>query len=241
MNINGKTIVITGTNRRIGTALVDEALTRGAKKVYASSDRDVAPADDRVTPLTLDVTDEVQIQSAVARINSLDLLINNAGVGLCDEVHDRTMIDWHLHANLFATHSVTHALLPRLIDSRGAVVNVLSLAALAALPIAPAYSISKAAEFSLTQSLRALLAKRGLRVHAVFARPVDSDMAWDPDMPKSPPESIARAVYDGIENGDEDIFPYPTSELTPVAERIHARKIIERESATYVGAPSALR
>ena len=58
----------------------------------------------------------------------------------------------------------------------GAIVNNLSLVALAPLPIQPAYSISKAAAFSLTQSLRALLAGRGVSIHAVLKGPVDTDM-----------------------------------------------------------------
>jgi NAD(P)-dependent dehydrogenase (short-subunit alcohol dehydrogenase family) len=93
-----------------------------------------------------------------------------------DDLGDRAGIERHLAVNLFGTHGVTQAFLPLLAQSRGAIVNVLSLAALAGVPFSPAYSISKAAAFSLTQSLRTLWAGHGVNVHAVFAGPVDTDM-----------------------------------------------------------------
>jgi short-subunit dehydrogenase len=71
---------------------------------------------------------------------------------------DCAALEQHLAVNLFGTYGVTLAFLPLLTRSRGAIVNVLSVAALAALPFTPTYSISKAAAFSLSQSLRALLA-----------------------------------------------------------------------------------
>lgn len=140
MTIADKTALVTGANRGIGQALVEEALRRGA-------------------------------------------------------------------VNLFGTYGVTQAFLPLLTGSRGAIVNNLSLNAFAPLPVLPAYSISKAAAFSLSQSLRALLAGRGVRVHAVLTGPVDTDMTRGLDIPKASPESVARAIFDGVENGEEDLRP----------------------------------
>ena len=113
--------------------------------------------------------------------------------------------------NLFGTYAVTQAFLPLLTRSRGVIVNSLSLTALAPFPIIPAYSISKAAAFSLSQSLRALLASRGVRVHVVLTGPTDTDMTRDLDVPKASASSVARAILDGVENGDEEIFPDPMS------------------------------
>jgi NAD(P)-dependent dehydrogenase (short-subunit alcohol dehydrogenase family) len=141
-------------------------------------------SDGRVTPLALDVTNAAQIKRAVENIESLDILINSAGLDQHDDLSDRAGLERHLAVNLFGTHGVTQAFLPLLAGSRGAIVNVLSLAALAGLPFTPAYSISKAAAFSLTQSLRALLAGRGVRVHAVLAGPVDTNMTRSFDIPK---------------------------------------------------------
>jgi NAD(P)-dependent dehydrogenase (short-subunit alcohol dehydrogenase family) len=233
MNIENKTMLITGANRGIGRALVEEALTRGAKRVYAAMRQPLAHSDGRVTPLTLDVTDATQIQGAVKDVGSLDILVNNAGVDLHDDLSDRAGIDRHLAVNFFGTHGVTQAFLPLLARSEGAIVNVLSLAALASVPFSPAYAISKAAAFSMTQSLRALWAGRGVKVHAVFAGPVDTDMARSLDIPKASPESVAHAIFGGVEKGEEDIFPDPMSEGIAEGWRTGVAKALERQFAAY--------
>jgi NAD(P)-dependent dehydrogenase (short-subunit alcohol dehydrogenase family) len=234
MNIENKTVLVTGANRGIGRALVEEALRRGAKRVYAGTRQPLAHPDERVTPLTLDVTNAAQIQEAAERVGSLDILINNAGVDLYGDVSDRAKIEQHLAVNLYGTHGVTHAFLPLLTRSRGAIVNVLSLAGVAAVPFDPTYSISKAAALSLSQSLRALLAGRGVRVHVVLPGPVDTDMTRALDVPKSTPESVARAIFDGVEKREEEIFPDPMSASLAEGWRSGAVKALERQFAAYV-------
>ena len=234
MTIEGKAVLVTGANRGIGRALVEEALSRGAKRVYAGTRQPFAHPDERVTPLTLDVTNAAQIQAAVEQVESLDLLINNAGVALYDDLSDRSVLEQHLAVNLFGTYGVTQAFLPLLTRSGGAIVNNVSMMALAPLPITPAYAISKAAAFNLTQSLRALLAGRGVRVHAVLTGPTDTDMTRGFDIPKASPESVARAIFDGVENGDEEIFPDPMSEAMAESWRGGAAKALEREYAAFV-------
>src|SRR5690348_8455632 len=191
MNVANKTILITGANRGIGRALVDEALRRGAKKVYAGTRNGLQIADRRVTPLTLAVTDTSHIQQAVEEVDSLDVLINNAGIAIYDDLSNLDVVERHLAVNFLGTLKMTLAFLPLLKRSKGAIVNNLSLVAFAAMPIIPAYSISKAAAFSMTQSLRALLSGQGVRVHAVALGPVDTDMNRGFDIPKASPESAA--------------------------------------------------
>jgi len=239
MNIEDKTVLVTGANRGIGQALVEEALARGAKRVYAGTRQPLNHADERVTPLLLDVTDAAQIEAAVEAVESLDILINNAGVALYDDLSDRATIDRHLAVNLFGTYAVTQAFLPLLTQSRGAIVNGLSLAALASLPIIPAYSISKAASFSLSQSLRALLAGQAVSVHSVMTGPTDTEMSRGLDVPKASPESVARAIFDGVENGEEDIFPDPMSQSMAESCRRGAAKAMERQNASLVAAEPA--
>jgi NAD(P)-dependent dehydrogenase (short-subunit alcohol dehydrogenase family) len=239
MSLKDKNVVVTGANRGIGRALVEEALRRGAKRVYAGTRQPLAHSDKRVTPLILDVTDAAQTQAAVERIESLDILINNAGLALYDDLSDRAALERHLAVNLFGTYGVTQAFLPLLTRSRGAIVNVLSVTAFAALPLIPAYSVSKAAAFSLSQSLRALLAGQGVRVHAVMTGPVDTDMSRGLDIPKASPESVARAIFDGVEKGEEDIFPDPMSESIAQSWRSGAIKALERQYATLIGAQTA--
>jgi NAD(P)-dependent dehydrogenase (short-subunit alcohol dehydrogenase family) len=180
MTMVDKAVLVTGANRGIGQALVEEALRRGARRVYAGTQ--------------------------------------------------------HLAVNLFGPYGVSQAFLPLLTRSRGAIVNVLSLAALAAMPLDPGYSMSKAAAFSLTQSLRALLAGQGVTVHAVLPGPVDTDMGPKIDIPKASAESVARAIFDGVERQDQEIFPDPMSETMAEAWRNSASKELERQMATFVDA-----
>ena len=113
---------------------------------------------------------------------------------------------------------------------------MLSLGALASLPMMPAYSISKAAAFSLTQSLRAMLAPRGIRVHAVLTGPVDTDMTRGLEVPKATPDSVARAIFDGVAAGEEEIFPDPMSASFAPGWAAGAVKMLERGNAALLGA-----
>ncbi|MBE1577819.1 SDR family NAD(P)-dependent oxidoreductase [Amycolatopsis roodepoortensis] len=236
MRIEDKAVLITGGNRGIGRALVEEALKMGAKHVYVGTRTPVAQSDPRVTPLTLDVTDEAQTRRAVEQVESLDVLVNNAGIALYDDLSDESVLDQHLAVNFFGTYRVTQAFLPLLTRGGGAVVNNLSVNAFAPLPLVPAYSISKAAAFSLTQSLRTLLAGQGVRVHAVLTGPVDTDMSRGVEIPKSSPESVARAILDGVEKEEEDIFPDPMSGAMAEGWRGGAAKALEREYAAIAAA-----
>lgn len=231
-----KSVLVTGGNRGIGQALVEEALRRGAKRVYAGTREPLAHADERVTPLTLDVTDEGQIQAAVECVDSLDIVINNAGLALYADLRDRATLEQSLAVNLYGAYDVTLAFLPVLTESRGAIVNVVSLAAWASVPVMPAYSVSKAAAFSLSQALRALLAGRGVSVHAAMLGPVDTDMTRGLEIPKSAPESVARGIFDGVENGEDEIFPDPMSESMAESWRSGEAKALERENAALVTA-----
>jgi len=236
MTIEGKAVLVTGANRGLGQALVEEALRRGATRVYAGTRQPLVHPDERVRPLTLDVTDPTQVQRAAEKVESLDLLFNNAGLALPDALSDRAALERHLAVNLFGTWRVTEAFVPLLTRTGGTVVNVTSLAAFAAVPVLPAYSISKAAVFSLSQSLRALLARRGVSVQAVMAGPIDTDMVRGLDIPKTSPESVARGIFDGVERGDDEIFPDPMSEKMAESWRAGAAKVLERQNAALVPA-----
>ena len=218
MNIQNKTILITGANRGIGRALVTEALRRGAKRVYAGTrSGELQNADSRVTPLTLDVTNTAQIQAAVEKVESLDILINNAGLALYDDLSDRAALEQSLAINLYGPYGVTQAFLPLLTGSRGAIIRVLSLSSIAAVPFSPAYSTG-----------------RGVKVHVVLPGPVDTDMTRDLDISKASPKSVARAIFDGVEKGEEDIFPDPMSASIADSWRSGAAKLLERQFAAFV-------
>jgi NAD(P)-dependent dehydrogenase (short-subunit alcohol dehydrogenase family) len=234
MNIENKTILITGATRGIGRALVEEALRRGVKKVYAGTRGALEITDNRVTPVTLDVTNASQIQRAVEQVDSLDVLINNAGIAIYDDLTNFEVIEKHLAVNFLGLLRVTHAFLPALTRSRGAIVNNLSMVAFAALPLIPSYSISKAAAFNMTQSLRALLADQGVSVHAVVLGPVDTDMNRGFEIPKASRESAAAGIFDGLEKGEEEIFPDPASMSIAEVWRAGALKGLERQFSAFV-------
>ena len=236
MTIAGMSVLVTGGNRGIGQALVEEALHRGAARVYAGTRQPYAHQDPRVTSVALDITDEGQVRAAAAQVESLDILVNNAGVALYDDLSDRAVLEEHFAVNVLGPHDVTQAFLPLLTRSQGAIVNNASMMAFAPLPLTPAYAISKAALFNMTQSLRALLAPRGVRVHAVLTGPTDTDMTRGFEIPKATAESVARAIFDGVENGDEDIFPDSLSEMLADSWRNGPAKAFEHQYAALVNA-----
>ena len=239
MDIANKTILITGANRGIGQALVEEALKRGAKRVYAGMRNPVQHPDKRVVSLKLDVTSAEQIQRAAGQVDALDVLINNAGIAIYDDLSDPKIVEQHLAVNLLGPLNVTQAFLPLLKRSRGAIVNNLSMVALAPLPVICSYSISKAAISNMTQSLRALLRAKGVTVHAVFIGPTDTDMNRGFDIPKATTEITARGIFTGLANGEEDIFPDPASQGIAGGWRNGVAKAMEQQFAAFVPASAA--
>lgn len=134
---------------------------------------------------------------------------------------------------------VTSAFLPALKRSKGAIVNNLSMAALAPLPVVAAYSISKAAALSMTQSLRACLAGHGVTVHGVIIGPTETDMNRGFDIPKASPESTAAGIFDGLERGEQEIFPDPASQSVAEGWRNGVAKALEGQFAGFVPASVA--
>jgi NAD(P)-dependent dehydrogenase (short-subunit alcohol dehydrogenase family) len=239
MNITGKTVLITGANRGIGHALVLEAIRRGVKRVYAGTRGGIDISEDRVVPVVLDVTNDAQIEQAVRKVGSLDVVINNSAIAPYDDLSNLDVIEQALAVNFFGMYKVSRAFLPMLKRAKGALVNNLSLMALAPLPLTPSYAISKAAALSMTQSLRALLVGQNVSVHGVFLGPVDTDMTRGFEIPKASPESVAQGIFDGLENGEEDIFPDAMSRSIADRWRNGVAKEFERQYAGFVSASVA--
>lgn len=239
MNIEDKIVLITGANRGIGRALVEEALSRGAKRVYAATRQPFTHSDGRVMPLPLDVTNAAQIQAAVEKIGSLDILVNNAGIAIYDDLSKPDVIEQHLAVNFLGMLRMTQAFLPQLKRSKGDIVNNLSIVALAPVPAIPAYSISKAAALNMTQSLRVLLASEGVKVHSVFLGPIDTDMNRGIETPKASAETAARGIFDGLAKGEDDIFPDPVSQSIADGWRAGVAKALEGQLAGFAQASVA--
>lgn len=236
VNLSGKTLLVTGASRGIGHALVNEALTRGAATIYAAARTPLEHPDNRVRPIRIDLTDPASVAVAAELVEGLDVLVNNAGISVVDDLTDVDAIEAHLAVNVFGTFRITRTFLPQLTASHGALVNVLSLAALATVPITPAYAISKAAALSMTQSWRFLLAPEGVSVYAALPGPVDTDMIRGWEIPKASPADVARAIIDGLADGREEIFPDPMSSTVAPGWDTGIVKTLERGNAAAITA-----
>ena len=214
--IEGAVALVTGANRGIGRALTEALLGRGVKKVYAAARNPEAlrdRRDARLVPLRLDVTDADQIRAAGEAASDVELVFNNAGVSLARGIAQSTVLDQarrEMEVNYFGPLQLLQRLAPTLArNGGGAVVNIGSAAGLTNIPFLPTYSASKAALHSLTQAARILLGAQGTSVFGVYAGPVDTDMARELAIPKTSPRDVAFAILDGVEAGQEDIFPDP--------------------------------
>ncbi|MGH8828631.1 MAG: SDR family NAD(P)-dependent oxidoreductase, partial [Jiangellaceae bacterium] len=236
--LQGRSVLVTGANRGLGRALLEEALRRGAALVYAGARTPFDHADERVIPLALDLRDPDSIAAAADAVPTLDVLINNAGLGsIGEDLTDVSLLLDHLQVNVLGPMALTNLLVPALGKTRGRVVNIGSIAGLANLPVMPSYSVSKAAAASLSQAQRALLTQQGILVHLVLAGPLETDMTSELLIPKADPETVAAAIFDGLLRGDEEIFPDPLS--APLAADWDAglTKTLERANAALLPAP----
>jgi NAD(P)-dependent dehydrogenase (short-subunit alcohol dehydrogenase family) len=240
MKIHNATALVTGANRGIGFAFVQALLQAGAKKVYATTRKldslseVTALAPDRVIPLQVDVTDYNSIAVLAERTHDVNLLINNAGIlafGSILDVPTETIAS-QFDTNFYGTLNMSRAFVPIIEQNQGgAIVNLLTLVALASMPGLSTYNASKAAAWSMTQSLRASVAAKGIGVHGVFPGAVDTEMLAGVDLPKTSPADIVTAVLAGIESGQEDIFPDPMStQLYAAWKQDH--KAVEKQFAT---------
>ena len=238
MQIRNTVALVTGANRGIGAALVRALLEKGASRVYAAARPETdlnalaAAGDSRIVPVRLDVTDDDQVERVAKEAGDVRILFNNAGVLNFGSVLDAPAAAFtkNFGVNFFGLLHTTRAFAPTLTKNEGAVVNILTLVALASMPSLGVYNASKAAAWSLTQSLRADFAKRQVKVFSVFPGAVDTHMLKGVEMPKASPAEVATEALKGIEDNEEDIFPDPMSRQL-YAHWATNHKAIERQFA----------
>src|SRR5215469_7888864 len=209
MNLTGSVALVTGANRGLGARLVAELLSAGAAKVYATARTPgaVGTADPRVHTLALDVTDPASVAAAAPDVT---VLVNNAGVlafsGALDG--DLESFERDLRTNYLGTLRVTRAFVPALErNAPAAVVNVLTVIALAPVGAMAGYSASKAASHSMTQALRAELRDRGITVLGAYPGGIDTDMLAGVEIDKADPEVVAQRIVAGLAAGETVVFP----------------------------------
>ncbi len=219
--IEGKAAFVTGANRGIGLAFVEELLAAGAAKVYAGARNTasleglVERSNGKVVPVELDVTKPEVIKAAATAHKDVAVLINNAGIAAFEgliSANDSTPARDEMETNYFGTLNMIRSFAPVLAaNGGGAIVNLASIASHVNFPVLGSYSAAKAAVHSLTQGVRAELAAQGTHVAGVYPGPVDTDMAENFPMDKTAPNAVAKAVLEGLEAGEEDIYPDPMS------------------------------
>ncbi|MGN7860289.1 SDR family oxidoreductase [Microbacterium sp. 22303] len=200
-------VLITGANGGLGTEFVRQALERGARKVYATARTPREWGDERIVPLALDVTDAASIAAAAAAAPDVTVVINNAGAtsphsSLLDA--DLTETRALFETNFWGPLAVANAFLPALTATKGALLNVHSV--LSWLAIGDAYSATKAALWSATNTQRLRLAPLGVHVAGLHLGYADTPMTAGVDAPKLAPADVVRDAYDGIEAREYEIL-----------------------------------
>lgn len=205
--IAGATAVVTGGQRGLGKAIVDELLAHGVAKVYSTSRRPETSTDPRVSVVQADVTDPDSVARLAALATEATIVVNNAGLlGAESLLHSdidevRSVFD----TNVFGPLRVAQAFVPELVrHGHGTVVNIASV--LSWLPGSGAYGSSKAALWSATNSLRLELQPKGINVVGVYLAYTDTSMIAHLDVPKNDPAEVARQIVDGIESGAIEVL-----------------------------------
>lgn len=214
MDLTQSVVLVTGAHGGIGRAFVSSLLQRGARKIYVAARDPAALAgllesgDARLVPLTLDVTDAGQIAQAAIDAPDVNILINNAGYAAFQGAIAATSLDdarREMEVNYFGPLALARAFAPVLAASGGgAIVNMLSMAALVSLPVMGSYSASKAAFLSVTRSIRAELAAQGTSVIGVLAVQTESAIGNRLPEPRQKPDDVVTDTLDAIADGTSD-------------------------------------
>ncbi|MET4647638.1 NAD(P)-dependent dehydrogenase (short-subunit alcohol dehydrogenase family) [Streptomyces atratus] len=216
--LEGAVVLVTGGNRGIGKAIVDELLSRGVKKVYATARNPQPSTDARVVPLALEVTDLASIEALVAAAPDVTVLINNAGGSAPDTYLDVPIEDIRnvFETNFFGPLNVTRAFVP-VIERNGGGHILNAHSALSWIARHGAYAATKAAFWLQTNAIRLELLDRGIGVTGLHMGYVDTDMTAGVTEPKSKPADIAKEALDGIEKGAFEVLADETSRQAKAA------------------------
>ncbi|CAM3158221.1 putative oxidoreductase [Arthrobacter ulcerisalmonis] len=211
--LTGAVVLVTGANGGIGTHFVNEALARGASKVYATARTPRSWDDKRIVPLTLDVTDPVSIRAAVEAAGDVTVLINNAGASVASPgilTHTDAEIRTNVETNFLGPLFLARAFAPILSAKKESILIDIH-SAMSWYAVGGIYSATKAALWSATNSLRLELDPQGVHVVGVHVGYVDTAMAKDAATTKMNPADLVAKVLDAVEAGDYEVLADETS------------------------------
>jgi NAD(P)-dependent dehydrogenase (short-subunit alcohol dehydrogenase family) len=168
-----KTILITGSSSGFGLETARYFLERDWRVIASmrTPHADILPRSERLRVLALDVTDPESIRQAVDAAGPIDVLVNNAGIGLMGVLEGTSMETAHeiFETNTLGTMAMTQAVLPQFRQrNAGVVVNISSSVTLKPLPLLSVYTASKAAVNAFTESLALELQQFNVRVRLVL-------------------------------------------------------------------------
>ncbi|WP_433607720.1 SDR family oxidoreductase [Dactylosporangium sp. CA-139114] len=215
--MRNEVVLVTGGNRGLGRAFVEEALARGASKVYAAARDPRSVSIPGAVPLALDVTDPDSVRRAAAEASDVTVLVNNAGISTRASVlhGDLDDIRREFETNFYGTINVTRAFAPVLAANGGGhVLDVHSV--LSWISQGTSYSASKAAVWQATNAFRLELAPQGTTVTGLHVGYIDTDMTADIDGPKVTAQDVARQALDGVEEGAFEVL---ADEITRTVKR----------------------
>ena len=192
MRFGGQTAIVTGAGRGMGRAIARELAAEGANVVVAEVDEpsanevvdEIGHAGGRAHAIKVDVSSVKEVQllfkETVARFGTVDILINNAGIGIAKPLVDYTEADWdrqlgvNLKGMFFATQEAARIMIPK---RQGKIVNFASTAAFVSSSTPEtAYDISKGGVRQLTVSVAAELAPYNINVNAVAPGTIMTDL-----------------------------------------------------------------
>ena len=207
MNLKGKNALITGGGRGLGKAVaialanegVNVGITGRNEEHLKSTVAEFEKLGVKAAYSVFDVEEMAQVEQGVASIasqlGSIDILINNAGVGDFGSFEEMPVETWEkvMKVNLFGVYYVAKATLPYLKQNKeGDIVNVASTAGLKGAPNMSAYCASKAAVISLSQSLMAELRKFNIRVITLTPSTIATDMSIEGKLTDGNPEKVLQ-------------------------------------------------
>jgi NAD(P)-dependent dehydrogenase (short-subunit alcohol dehydrogenase family) len=210
--IQDATVFITGANGGLGTRLVEAALARGTRRVYAGARTPKDWSDERVVPVTVDLGDPASIDAAVQQTGDTTILVNNAAIFPRSDLLTGPSAELRavFETNLIGPIQLTRSLAPSLIAAKGALININSV--LSWFAVGKAHSVSKAGLWMATNALRLELAPQGVHVLGVYPGPIDTPMQPGEDRSgMTAPAAIADAVYDALEAGEYELITDETS------------------------------